>query len=149
MRKLADFIVEKRKFMVIIFIVLVVISAFTLSLTKVSFDVTKFLPPETDTRRGFDIMKTEFKNNSMAKYMVKNISYDNAVVIYDKLKALDCVAMVTFDDSTAHYKDSNALFDVVLDAEVGSVELETVMPIVRSVFEGYDYSSVAEAVIKE
>lgn len=149
MRKLANFIVDKRKFFVIIFIVLIVASAFTMSLTEVNYDVTKFLPPETDTRRGYEIMKTEFKNNSMAKVMVKNITYDNAIKLYDELKELDCLTMVTFDDSAEHYKDANALFDIVLDAEMGSVELETDMPRMRAVFEGYDIATIAEAVTKE
>lgn len=57
MRKIAKFIVEKHIIIMLLFVVLVIYSALSISKVRVNDDITALLPPKTATRRGLTVME--------------------------------------------------------------------------------------------
>lgn len=149
MKKFASFIVDKRKWFLGLFVILVILSFITMPLTKINYDLTMFLPEETSTKKGLNIMNGQFVNYSMASFMVRNISLEEADKIHDRLNESEDVKMVIFDDTENHYKNANALFDVTLNCISGSEELATVLPNVKNIFKDYDVAIIAETVQSE
>ncbi len=116
MEKFATFIVEKRNLFIFIYVALFIFSIISSSWVKVCDDLSAYLPENSDTKRGLSVMEN-FKSYSSARVMVININYDEAEEIKKKIENLDFVNTVSFEDSEDNYKDSCALFDVILTSE--------------------------------
>ena len=117
MRKIAKFIVEKHIIIMLLFVVLVIYSALSISKVRVNEDITALLPPKTATRRGLTVMENEFTAFASANVMVSNITYEKAAELAENLREIENVATVSFDDSSEHYASSSALFTVAFSAE--------------------------------
>ena len=87
--KLPRFIVDKRKAFYLVFIAAVLFSAASISKVQVNNDITSYLPPETETRRGLTIMEEEFITLGSANVMVSNVSYDTARELADQIAAVE------------------------------------------------------------
>ena len=102
MYKVARFIVQKRKAFLLLFAVGIIYSIICIPKVSVNYDITKYLPEDTDTRRGLTIMEDEFSTYGTANVLIKNITYETAEGIYEDFQAVDGVKMVGFDDSEDH-----------------------------------------------
>lgn len=112
MRSIATFIVDKRKFIMIVFAIAAVLSVFTSGLVNVNSDLYSFLPENTETRQALEVMDGEFTTYSTAKVMVEDIGYSDALLLYHDIEDIDGVKSVSFDDSSLHYTQGNAMFSV-------------------------------------
>ena len=112
MRKLATFIVDRRKLIMIIFAVAAALSIFTSGLVKVNSDLYTFLPENSETRQALGVMDKQFTTYSTARIMVEDISYSDALELYHDIAAVDGVRSASFDDSSLHYTKNRAMFSV-------------------------------------
>ncbi len=115
MMKVAEFIVDKRNLIVLIYVILIIFSAFSRNWVEVENDLTFYLPSDAETKIGLEIMDDEFVTFGSARLMISNITYDDAKVLADKIAGRPEVQSLTFDDSTEHYNKASALFDVTFD----------------------------------
>lgn len=115
LEKLATHIVDKRLFIIILYIALAVFCAFSRNWVKVNDSLTDYLPMDTETRQGLKIMDDNFITYATAEIMVENITYDRACEIKNVLENTDGVRSVEFDDTKEHYSNTAALFLVSLD----------------------------------
>ena len=60
-------------------------------------------------------MENEFITYGSAKIMVTNITYETACEISDMIEDMDSVVMLTFDDTSEHYNNFSALYDVTFN----------------------------------
>jgi predicted RND superfamily exporter protein len=111
MERLATFIVEKRKIIFVLYIVAIIFSMVSMGWTTVENDVTKYLPDSTETRLGIEAMNANFAAIATAQVMVSNVTYETALDLSQQMAALEDVAMVTFDATPEHYRDTAALID--------------------------------------
>lgn len=112
MHKLAKFIIDSRKIILILFIAAACMSAYTMRLTTVQNDLYQFLPAETETRRGLKAMDGEFITYATADLMIEHISYDDALALSRDIENIDGVRQASFDDTQEHYKSGTALISV-------------------------------------
>lgn len=112
MERLAAFIVDKRVLIIILFLIACISCVFTAGLVGVEDDISYFLSEETETRQGIEAMEGEFYTFGSARVMLKDISYDRAVLVAEELSAVEGVKSVSFDDTENHFRDRHALFDV-------------------------------------
>ena len=112
MHKLAKFIIDSRKIILILFIAAACMSAYTMRLTTVQNDLNQFLPAETETRRGLKAMDGEFITYATADLMIEHISYDDALALSQDIANIDGVRQASFDDTQEHYKSGTALISV-------------------------------------
>ena len=115
MMKVAEFIVDKRNLIVLIYVILIIFSAFSRSWVKVENDLSYYLPADAETKIGLEIMDDEFVTFGSARLMVANITYDDAKALADTISERPEVQSLSFDDSTEHYNDASALFDVTFN----------------------------------
>ena len=91
MHLIASGIVQGRYGILLIFLAAAVYCALSLGRVRVNSDLTAFLPPDTETRRGLTIMEEEFITYPSQSVMVANITYEQAnriVEIADKVDAV-------------------------------------------------------------
>ena len=138
MEKMAAFIVDKRNLFFLLYIFAMIFSIFSMGWVQVENDVTTYLPEDTETRQGLVAMNDNFVTFGMARVMVSNITYETAEEIYDVVAEIDGVMMVTFDDTTDHYKDACALFDVNFEGAANAPETIASMELLREKLSGYD-----------
>lgn len=138
MTKLARFIVDKRKAFYLVFLAAFLFCAASINKVEINNDITSYLPPETETRRGLTLMDEEFVTLGSAEVMVSNIPLDTAWDLSHKLEILPGVSGVTFDETDDHYHDSAALFSVTFDAPEDDPDAVTALQAVQDTLEGYD-----------
>jgi len=136
--KIATFVVDKRNLFFLLYLFALVFSLFSMGWVEVENDVTTYLPEHTETRQGLVAMNENFAAFGTARVMVSNVTYDTASAILEDLSAVPGVAMVTFDDTAAHYKDAAALFDVNFSGGAMEEETLTAMEEIRQLLSGYD-----------
>lgn len=138
MYKISQFIVDKRNLFFLLFAFACIFSVFSSGWVKVENDITTYLPKETETRRGLEVMDNEFITYATADIMVTNISYERAEKLADELEDIDGVTSVEFDNTEKHFKDASALFSVTFDGTVDDKISETALSKIREHLSDYD-----------
>ena len=115
MVKVATFIVDKRNLFFLIFGIAIIFSLVSSSWVKVENALSAYLPDSTETSNGLSRMENEFITYGSAKIMVTNITYETACEISDMIEDMDSVVMLTFDDTSEHYNNFSALYDVTFN----------------------------------
>lgn len=115
MVKVATFIVDKRNLFFLIFGIAIIFSLVSSSWVKVENALSAYLPDSTETSKGLSRMENEFVTYGSAKIMVTNITYETACEISDMIEDMDSVVMLTFDDTSEHYNNFSALYDVTFN----------------------------------
>ena len=127
-------VVDHRKPIIAVFLVLSIIAAFLKPMVGVNYDMSDYLPKDSPSTVSLDVMKEEFDGEiPNARVMVKDVTIPEALAYKEKLKAIDGVLDVTWLDDAGnieapletqdegmvedYYKDGNALFTVTLDEE--------------------------------
>ena len=112
MESLATFIVDKRSLIFLILIIGVVFSAFSTNWIQVENNLQEFLPDDSESQQGLDVMEEQFTTYGTAQVMVTNVSLEKAGELYDELCDLEGVQSVTYDESE-NYRDVSALYTAV------------------------------------
>ncbi|MDE6618071.1 MAG: MMPL family transporter [Clostridiales bacterium] len=119
MKKIAQFIVEKRLWLFFIFIAIIGYCIFGITRIQVENDITTYLPEGTDTKKALAIMSDEFASLGSATVMVKNIDAAAADDLAKQIGNIDGVTSVSFDGTEDSYKDGNALFNIFYIGDSG------------------------------
>lgn len=138
MQKVAAVIVDRKTFFFLTFIVMAIFCVFSRNWVNVNDDITSYLAKDTETRRGLDIMESEFTTFATANVMVSSITYDAAEKLAPKIGAIDGVHSVEFDDTEDHYKNASALFAVTFDGDTTSEVSEKAMDEIKYLLADYD-----------
>ncbi len=158
MRKLAEFIVDKRKFLLIIFIAAAIGSVIMSSHINVIQELTDYLPESTETSIGLNIMDEQFTTFGTAKVMVQNVTYEQAKTLADSLKEIKGVSAVTFydededdensdteekeltnsEDMKDSYKDLAALYSISFETPEDDSLAQAAIADVRTALKDYD-----------
>ena len=134
MQKFYTGIVNKRKLIIVLFMVAFIISLFCSKLVSVNYDITDYLPENTKSTVSIDVMQAEFDGGiPNARVMIKNVTIPEALEYKEKLKNIEGVTEVswlddtvditvplsTFDNDTleTYYKDNTALFTLTIEEE--------------------------------
>lgn len=124
MKKMTDFIVDKRYLILFSFIVLTIISIFLMTKVNINHDISKYLPNDSETRQGMNIMDKEFKatNSSSYNIMFKGLNNDEKKKIYDELVNTKNVKSVDYDDSSDYNKGDYTYYVInVEDTKDGKI----------------------------
>lgn len=134
MQKFYTGIVNKRKLIIVLFMVAFIISLFCSKLVSVNYDITDYLPENTKSTVSIDVMQAEFDGGiPNARVMIKNVTIPEALEYKEKLKNIEGVTEVswlddtvditvplsTFDNGTleTYCKDNTALFTLTIEEE--------------------------------
>ncbi len=122
MKKLTDFIVDKRNILLCILIVLSSICLYLSNKVNINRDISKYLPNDSETRIGNDIMDESFGSleTSTLNIMFKGLSSEEKEVIYEEMLQVDGVKEIEYDSSTEYNKDDYTLYVITVDASKDS-----------------------------
>ncbi len=138
MIKVATFIVDRRNLFFLLFGIAIIFSLVSMNWVKVENALSAYLPETTETAKGLDRMEEQFITYGTAKVMVTNITYDQAEKIADELEAMDDIIMLTFDDTTDHFNNFSALYDITFGYKETDDRALEALDDVREKLDGYD-----------
>lgn len=138
MEKIASVIVDKRNILFLAFLAAAIFCAFSRNWVQVNDSLTDYLPENTETRQGLELMEREFVTFGTAEIMVQNITYEQAQALCEKIEQTQGVKSVEFDDSRDHYASASALFSVTFDGEENDQVSIDALAEVREKLSDYD-----------
>lgn len=134
----ATFIVNKRKAIEILFVLAIIYSLLCINKVQVNQDITSYLPADSETRQGLSIMDEQFMTYGSAKVMLANVTFNQADSLVDSLENVDGVKEVAFDDSSDHFKGTNALFDITFSGTSDEQVSKDALNSVKDILADYD-----------
>lgn len=134
----ATFIVNKRKAIEILFVLAIIYSVLCINKVQVNQDITSYLPADSETRQGLSIMDEQFMTYGSAKVMLANVTFNQADSLVDSLENVDGVKEVAFDDSSDHFKGTNALFDITFSGTSDEQVSRDALNSVKDILADYD-----------
>lgn len=134
----ATFIVNKRKAIEILFVLAIIYSVLCINKVQVNQDITSYLPADSETRQGLSIMDEQFMTYGSAKVMLANVTFNQADSLVDSLENVDGVKEVAFDDSSDHFKGTNALFDITFSGASDEQVSKDALNSVKDILADYD-----------
>lgn len=117
LERTARVIVDRRNLIFLFYIILIVLSLFSMGWVNVEEDITNYLSEDSMTRQGITTMEEEFITFGMAKVMVSNISYSHAQDLAQEINEIHGVDSVMFENTDDHYRDISALFVITFTGE--------------------------------
>ncbi len=146
MKKITDFIVNKRYIILILFIILSVISAILSNKVNINYDMAEYLPSTSETRIGMNIMEEEFKEikSSNLNIMFKGLEEEQKSEIFEYLSHIEGVNSVDYDKTEDYNKDDYTLYVINVEDLEDSEVAGNIYNDVTSHFEEYEmYTSGA------
>ena len=138
MLKLSRFIVDKRNLVFLVVIISLIFSVFSRGWVEVESDLTAYLPEGSQTRQALNVMDDQFVTFGTARVMAANIPLADAFEMQKRLKSLDGVQGVEFDETDAHYSSVSALFTVTFDYDEDDERCLEALERVRAELSAYD-----------
>lgn len=131
MKKLINQVIKHKGLVIVVFLVASLISIFSQSLVKINYDLAEYLPADTPSTHGIEVMSSQFKEEIFnVNVMIPRASINQAQDMKAQLKELpevisvfwlddyiDVTVPITVADQqlvNQYYKDNNALFMVTV-----------------------------------
>lgn len=149
MKKITDFIVNKRYVILSIFIILAIISAILSKQVKINYDIAEYLPSTSETRIGMDIMEDSFESQEKSSFnlMFKGITNEEKESIKNYLENTENVSSVDYDQTDDYNKDDYTLYVINVEADKDS---ETSANVYNNIMEHFkDYETTTSGDISD
>lgn len=147
MNKVAEKVINHKKLVLIIFIIVIILSAMLSKLVSVNYDLMDYLPEDSRSTISLKVMNKEFtKSPPNARVLVSDVSVPEALEYKNKISSVDGVIEVTWLDDTTNiyqplqsidektltswYKDKNAIFTVLIDDDKSTQAVSDVQNII-------------------
>ncbi len=101
MKKLGDFIVGKRKLILIITLLLIIPSIIGYAFTKVNFDILTYLPKDIETLKGEKILTDDFSSGAFSIIITNNMKDEKLIELENNIRDIETVEkVISVDDIT-------------------------------------------------
>ncbi|MBQ6510897.1 MMPL family transporter [Candidatus Saccharibacteria bacterium] len=145
MRKITDFIVNGRYFLLCVFVFLAVLSFIASLSLPVNYDISKYLPDDSETKVGLSIMEQEFdENSSTLNVMFSSLPEKENQKIINDISETENVSEVLYIDTTEYEDTRYTLFQVSVDAAKDSKEASKVYQTITKKYEDYKVKTQGE-----
>lgn len=142
MRKVTDFIVEKRNYILIIFIILSFISLYIGTKVNINNDISEYLPENSETKIGMNIMNDKFDEIKQSKLyiMFKDLSKEEKIKMKEELSNIKNVSSVDYDDTDKYNNDEYSLYIINVDDYSDSKTSKELYKYVKETYKDKDVS---------
>lgn len=128
MKKLADWIVDKKGIIFIIVAVLTVTSVIGIFKTNINYDMSKYLPSDSSVRHGMALMEDEYGDMSSITVMFDDLSEEEQTKRKEELEALEHVGSVVYlQDDETYQKGNHSKYMLNISANTYSEEARNVL----------------------
>ncbi len=127
MKRVTDFIVDKRYLVLGFFLILTLICGFLSNNVKINHDIAKYLPKTSEVRRGMDIMESEFESKtSTLNVMLEDLDTKEKEDAKKYLENLKYVNTVEHAPTKKYNKKNYSLYILEVEGEADSKEAKQV-----------------------
>ena len=114
MKKVSKYIVKYRYIILSLFIVFSLFCLYLNTKVNINDDIMKYLPKDSETKIGNDIMNESFNKQSSSELnvMFKDLTKKEKVKTYEKLTNVSGVASVSYDNTSKYNKGKYTLYKV-------------------------------------
>lgn len=140
LHRASEWIVDHYRLFFVVFAALLFFSAVASGWVKVENDVAAYLPADSETRQGLDIMEQEFQTYGSAKILLRDTDADAAAATAEQIRAVDGVDSCTYTMNDT----GSALLSVSLSDLEGSDTCAQTVQALRDLLDGsgaYIYSA--------
>lgn len=99
MKKFCNFIVEKGKWFLALFLVLTIVFGVLIFFCNINYDMTDYLPKDSETFEAMDTMFDEFGDGGSASIMISDIDMKDVSTIRKEMSKVKGVSQVLWIDS--------------------------------------------------
>ncbi len=140
MKKLSEFLVEKRLIILIIMLVLALVSAFFIFSTRINYDLREYLPEDSAMKTGLEIMDSEFDDpeTSSIRLMVKGLDQSEKEIVLDSLEGIDIAIEILHDDTRTYNAGEYTLYVINVPDDAHSELAKSVLEEVKVIMELHD-----------
>ena len=113
MQKFGEFIVNHRRLIIIICLLLLIPSIIGIKATKINYDILSYLPDTVDTVKGQNILTDEFGVGSYSIVIIDNKMKDKIMMFLFKKTLYDNATTLNLaDDAEQYYNEMLNLLDM-------------------------------------
>ena len=99
-RRLAQTIVKARYGLLAVLLILAVVSVFTISKTRINYDLNRYLSDSTMTKRALTVMEAEFGSSEQLRLMFADQTDESMAAKADAVNTLPEVLLAAYDPET-------------------------------------------------
>ena len=130
MKKIINFIIEKRNYILVFMLLVTCVSIFASGKVNINQDMTKYLPSNSSMKKGIDILEKELpdvKNMSTVWVMIDDLDNNKKLDVYNKLKEIKNIYTISYDnESNAYNKDNHTLYVLTSKYNSNSDEIKNI-----------------------
>lgn len=122
MQRVTDFIVKHCYTIFIVFLIVTAICSFLATKVKINKDVYSYMPADSETSLGLEIMDDEFDYSSTSSYnmMLTDVPNDQKIIIKEQLESIEGVKSIDYDETDTYNRDQYTLYQITIDAPADS-----------------------------
>lgn len=147
MKKITDFIINKRYLVLAVFIIFSAISIVLSSKTTINSDITKYLPNTSETRIGKDKMDKEFseaEKSSSFEIMFKGLTEEKKEEILEELTKIEGIDKIDYDNTEKYNKDNCTLYIINIKDEKESELSAQIYNEIKEKYQDYETYTAGE-----
>ncbi len=135
MKKIANFVVDKKKYVLLFYVLVLVLSIFGIFKTNVNYDMSKYLPENSSVKKGMEVMSEEFGDTASITVMFDDLSESEQTEIKNEISEMDNVETVMFmQDDENYVKDNHSRYTITLSVDTYSDEAAKVLEKLRDTY---------------
>ena len=144
LKNLCAFALDRRRVFYPLAVALAVLCCVSAEWAQIRENPDAFLPADSETRQGLEVMREEFADLQTGRILVENVSAPQAEALSEKLSLAAGVQSADFDERSG-YRTGSALLKVTFRDADGVQDTRKALSELRFLLEGYDYSIIGEA----
>lgn len=144
MKKIADWIVDKKITIFIVTAILTAAAVFGIFQTNVNYDMSKYLPKDSAVKQGMEIMEEEYGEMSSITVMFNDLTKQEQLSRKTELESIENVKTVVYlQDDETYQKDNHSKYMLTVSANTYSKEARNVLETIENKYGDSAYCSGA------
>ncbi len=141
MKKITNFIIDKRYFILVLFIGFTIISFLLMDNVSINYDISKYLPDNSETRIGMNIMEEEFSDteSSTLNVMFEDLKSKDKNTIKKELEEISGVDSVEYNSTKDYNKGKYTLYVITVDGKSDSKTASKVFDKIEDKYKDYTF----------
>ncbi len=136
MIRLFDWVIRRKRPLIILFSLAAVVCGFLMLGVGQNYDMSKYLPGDSDSKKGIEILESEYSYNGTAVLMLEGKSIAEVLKIKEQIKDIGGVKRVVWLDDVADIKQPIEF----IDEEIKDEYITENSALLRIIFSGSDYT---------
>ncbi len=123
--KIADFVVKARWYFFGFFMLLIIGSLILIPMVGTNYDMTKYLPSDSDTKIALEVMTDEFGSSGTASIVITNATPEQVAEVAGLASQIKGVKNAIFSNTKDYYNSETKAGLIQIFFEHGNYEVET------------------------